>query len=210
MAKRGFSVYMFDHTVGKPPIDHAEFNFSSRGLAGVAYQSGTFVTLRGIIDELAHQARSDIILKMDIEGAEYGIFNGIDTETLYHFSQLVIEFHDLASLADPSFRQRFTDTLLNINKVFTAYHVHSNNCAPLAIVDGYVVPSVLEMSYVRSDLVDRVPSNTLYPTELDFPNWPAEPDHLLWFFPFMPLRGGDGAQGYSFRNSIAWANRVIG
>jgi hypothetical protein len=46
---------------------------------------------------------------------------------------------------------------------------------------------LLELSYVRSDLVERLPSRTLYPTELDAPNVGRAADTPLWFFPFAPI-----------------------
>ena len=39
-----------------------------------------------------------MILKMDIEGAEYNIFEHIDDATLKQFKQIVLEFHDLLNV----------------------------------------------------------------------------------------------------------------
>jgi peptidoglycan hydrolase CwlO-like protein len=44
---------------------------------------------------------------------------------------------------------------------------------------------MLELSYVRSASVHRRPSQTLYPTALDYPNLQGK-DKLLWFYPFLP------------------------
>ena len=76
--------------------------------------------------------------------------------------------------------------LEKLNERFTLFHVHANNIAPLAAVGGFVVAPVLELSYVRSNLVERRPSLTWYPTAPDFANDPGIPDTRLWFFPFVP------------------------
>ena len=55
----------------------------------------------------------------------------------------------------------------------------------LAIVSGIPVSTMLELSYVRSASVHRRPSQTLYPTALDYPNVQGK-DKLLWFYPFLP------------------------
>ena len=52
---------------------------------------------------------------------------------------------------------------------------------------------VLELSFVRSDLVQRRDSKTLYPSRLNKGNNHVIHDHALFFFPFLPMPGGLGA-----------------
>ncbi len=53
---------------------------------------------------------------------------------------------------------------------------------------------VLELTFVRADLIVPLPSSTVYPTPLDYANDHTRPDHLLWFFPFLPDRGQQAIQ----------------
>ncbi|MGH6937047.1 MAG: hypothetical protein ACRED2_12915, partial [Methylocella sp.] len=99
-----------------------------------------------------------------------------------------VEVHWLNDLDDLAFRDRFRRIFRRLNSVFTLFHVHANNWDGqngLAIVSGIPVSTMLELSYVRSASVHRLPSQTLYPTALDYPNVPGK-DKLLWFYPFLP------------------------
>ncbi len=48
------------------------------------------------------------------------------------------------------------------------------------------VAETLELTYVRSDLVTALPSKTVYPTEIDLPNYRTLTELRLWFYPFLP------------------------
>jgi hypothetical protein len=54
------------------------------------------------------------------------------------------------------------------------------------------VADVLELTFVRADLIVPLASSTVYPTPLDYANDHTRPDHLLWFFPFLPDRVATG------------------
>jgi hypothetical protein len=54
------------------------------------------------------------------------------------------------------------------------------------LADCFPITDALELTYIRSDLVSRASSRTIYPTELDRPNFHPFPDLMLGFFPFMP------------------------
>ncbi len=87
------------------------------------------------------------------------------------------------------FRQRFVRVLTKLNSDFTLFHVHANNVDgdnTYAFLSGVAVSNLLELSYVRTDLVERRQSHTLYPTPLDYPNIDPHDDKRLWFFPFLP------------------------
>ena len=76
--------------------------------------------------------------------------------------------------------------LRNINKVFTLFNVHANNCRPLGFVGGFAVADTLELSFVKTELIVRKPSQTIYPDQQDMANNHAVSDHPLLFFPFLP------------------------
>jgi hypothetical protein len=125
---------------------------------------------------------------MDVDGAEFDALEAVPDDTLDRFEQIVLEVHWLNNLDDLAFRDRFLRIFRRLNSAFTLFHVHANNCdGPngLAIVSGIPVSTMLELSYVRSASVHRLPSQTLYPTALDYPNLQGK-DKLLWFYPFLP------------------------
>ncbi|TPK32931.1 hypothetical protein FJ492_27335 [Mesorhizobium sp. B2-5-4] len=204
MANMGKDIFMFDHTVDGPPLEHPNFHFYKQGLAADNSEAASLYTLAYQLNRLGHEGRPDLLLKIDIEGAEFEVFSAIPKEILRQFRQITMELHWLDRLSDQTYRAGFVAALSKINSDFTLFHVHSNNNEPLRIVDGHVVAPVMELSYVRSDLIERVPSTTVYPTEFDFPNWSPRPDHTLWFYPFLPMLE-ESAE--ALERSIATSNR---
>ncbi len=187
MAERGHDVYMFDHTIDAIQGENKKLHFFSEGVAGCTDISQNLFSIK---DHLyRHQIRGDrLILKMDIEGAEFDALEAVPDDTLDRIEQIVLEVHWLNNLDDLAFRDRFRRMFRRLNSAFTLFHVHANNwdgANGLAIVSGIPVSTMLELSYVRSASVHRLPSQTLYPTALDYPNVQGK-DKLLWFYPFLP------------------------
>jgi hypothetical protein len=209
LAEMGKKIFMFDHTVDGPPAAHPNFNFFRHEM-GTSNDAGAGrFTLQHELERLGCSGRSDLLLKIDIEGAEYDIFSEASRDTLLHFRQMTMEVHGLLGLGDPAFRAKFVSAFSRINSAFTLFHVHANNNGGLGFVDGFVVPDVLELSYVRSDIAARAPSATLYPTVHDYPNWPRRPDYLLWFYPFLPATGGPAIDRNALSASMALSNRAL-
>jgi hypothetical protein len=193
LADMGKQVFMFDHTIESLPFEHGNFHFFREGLGPADQPEAALFTLAHQLGRHRHDGRDDMVLKIDVEGAEIDALLATPPDTLRQFRQFVLEVHWLAQLADPAFAGRFIAVFEKINSLFTLCHVHANNCAQIVLVEGYPAAEVLELTYVRSDLIVRRPSRTIYPTLLDFSNGPASLDHLLWFYPFLPL--GEPADG---------------
>jgi hypothetical protein len=95
--------------------------------------------------------------------------------------------HDLPQLERNEFNEVARNALAKLTSRFTLCHVHANNFGHLRVIANcFPIPETLELTYIRSDLVIRAPSTTLYPTELDPPNFHQFPELMLWYFPFIP------------------------
>jgi hypothetical protein len=108
-----------------------------------------------------------ILLKVDIEGWEYGILDQI-VEWQDSFSGLVIEFHDVDT--NKAKIQSFLDELRRLRVVW----IHGNN---LGGTDTDGDPVVIEMALA-------VPSSDEFsdmPHALDVPNNPDQPELTLAF-----------------------------
>ena len=187
LAAAGKQVFMFDHTIQDLPRSHPNFNFVREGLGGADEPEKSIFTLKHHMHRLGHAFRDDLTLKIDVEGAEYEALISTSTGVLLQFRQIVLELHWLSRLQDQAFRTDFVRAMEKINSVFTLCHVHANNCGHITTVDGFVVADVLELTYMRSDLIEVRPSRTVYPTGIDHANAWWAPDHLLWFYPFLPM-----------------------
>lgn len=187
MAERGHKVYMFDHTISGISDANPNMMWAKEGIAGVSRPEEALFSIEDHLER--YNILGDrLILKMDVEGAEFDAIGLAPEVVLSRFEQIVIEVHGLNGLEDISFRRSFVRLFRKINRQFTLFHVHANNCdgpSGIAITGGLPVSSLLELSYIKSDAVKRFPSRTLYPTALDYPNV-AQKDKLLWFFPFLP------------------------
>ena len=185
MAQRGIPIVLHDHTVEGTPQTHPLFRFNKLGICGEG-ESGPSLATLGV-----HLARPDIptdklVLKIDVEGYEWGVFATMSQEQFSRFDQIVMEIHWLQRLADPGFATKAKAALENLNKQFTLFHVHGNNCSELSIVHNFMVANVLELSFVRTSLVERSPSRTVYPSSLNQANNPDFHDLPLLFYPFLP------------------------
>ena len=189
MALRGHPVYMFDHTIVciRTPDPQLRLNWIKEGVAGRTDKEQLLDTIENQLQKHV-PVGNDLILKMDVEGYEYEAFDALPRDRLQRFQQIVFEIHSLHSLPDPVFRARYLRVLRKLNRDFTLFHVHGNDYDgenTYNFIAGVPVSNSLELSYVRSNLVNRRPSETLYPTGTDFPNVHAH-DKKLWFFPFLP------------------------
>ena len=109
-------------------------------------------------------------LKMDIEGAEYGLLDDI-VAIAPQLSGLVIEFHRCHEKLDQV--QRFVDRI-----GLTLVHVHINNCG----VGGQGgIPAILEMTFSSLTPAGHKPVGQFAPHPLDQPNSSERPDIALHF-----------------------------
>lgn len=113
--------------------------------------------------------RDPILVKMDIEGAEYEVLDAL-LPSHDRIAGLVVEFHDLD--------RRFSDFRSLVTRVRRHYHVthvHANNAVPLS-VDG--MPQVLEITFLRHELAPHADpwGPDTYRLPMDAPNLPGLPD----------------------------------
>ena len=185
MAERGHRVLLFDHTIEALPGEHAGFTWYREGVAGAGDAAQRLFTLADHMAKLPHGAEGPI-LKLDVEGAEWNVLTETSMGLLRRFEQIVVELHELPRLEERRFRSMAWKALATMSSAFTLCHVHANNFGGIQTVCGFPVPETLEVTYIRSDLVEAAASTTFYPTRLDTGNCLDWPDYPLWFFPFIP------------------------
>lgn len=169
MAKRGFKVYQYDASLSKEPDEHPNIFFHKYFVADKA-KDGPYKTIPQIILENNHQKENDLILQMDIEGAEWDILNSLPTEYLCKFKQIIIEIHRAGlSIYNYSILER-------LRKTHTPVHFHYNN----HVRQLYYLPQLefiysgdlIEMTYARNDSFTFSNCTDYFPTALDRPNGP--------------------------------------
>lgn len=139
----GIKGYIFDHTVEGPPtnINKERLTFVKEGISDNDNEKN-LKSLEYHIEKYAKDA-DNIILKMDVEGAEWKSLKNAD---LSKVSQLIIEMHDMNN-AD-------WELIKRINDQFYLVNIHGNNHDPLTKIDGKDFPRVIECTWVRKDLIN--------------------------------------------------------
>ncbi len=180
LARHGIPVYLFDPTVAGLPGAVPGGQFYKIGLGDRTRVAGTDMAgmdLRSLGDilQLTGKATSnELILKIDVEGAEWDALHDVD---FAQFQQVLIEMHDLSRLRDAEASVAVLKTVHSLAKTHAPVHVHGNNESPFCRFDRYWFPDVIELSFVRkAGIVDYTPAVSLR-TEFDQPSNPLYPDY---------------------------------
>ena len=177
MAARGFDVYMYDHTIEALPEERAGFHFQCTGL-GSDMDAGdpALKTLPELLKENGHSEERGMILKIDIEGAEWAVLRDLEEDILRQFSQIVFEFHDLVR---PEKEEIIVQAMEKLNRTHQLVHLHANNYGTYLQVGGMVLPELLEGTYLLREEYRFEECGERVPSPLDAPNCVYLPDIFL-------------------------------
>lgn len=171
LARRGMQVWMYDHTIEALPEEHPLFRFSPRGVRGAREEDENLATFQSLLEENGHAAHADIILKMDVEGAEWDALAALPEASLANMAQIALELHNLHRLAEGGEdAARMFHVLEKLRLHHEVVHIHPNNNGSLHVIGGYPVPEVLEITYARRRDHSFIPCSRAFPCDLDSPN----------------------------------------
>ena len=112
------------------------------------------ISLAEWIDEQSPDPSKDLMLQIDIEGAEYRNLLAADESTVNRFRIIVIEFHGFRAFRKSELLSKEIEPLLNkLCQTHLCVHAHPNNCCG-DIIDpesGLNIPDVIEVTYLRKD-----------------------------------------------------------
>jgi Methyltransferase FkbM domain len=127
-------------------------------------------------DLFAEPSDNNLILQMDIEGAEYDVLIETPVEVLERFRIIVIEFHYLDALFNPFGFKLVSGVFERLLRSFKCLHIHPNNfCDPIRYGEFAVFP-VMEFTFHRIDRISHFAAAESFPHQLDEPNCPWRPD----------------------------------
>ena len=178
MAERGFIVHQYDASIANTPTPHPNIIFHPYFIMDSTCLPDNARRLSQELDANGDGDEKDIILQMDVEGAEWEIFTAMDEITLKKFRQIIVEFHDL------EFDMKKLAILEKLCVTHTPVHFHYNNYRKtLQCINKFIYhPHVFEISYVRNEDYTLRPCNNYFPTPLDAPNAQNKPDIPIGFF----------------------------
>jgi hypothetical protein len=149
MARRGYEIFQYDGSVERSPDSHPLIKFHKLNITGDDPPAQNETNIARIISDHGHQDSWNIILQMDIEGAEWGVLEKISEEDINHFEQILVEWH-LFPRNDRLELERQLGLLRKLNRTHQSIHIHAPNCAKPTVLQGLrVLPKVFEVAYVR-------------------------------------------------------------
>ncbi|WP_321892790.1 class I SAM-dependent methyltransferase [Paraburkholderia tropica] len=178
MAALGCEIYQYDHTVDRLPVEHPRFHWFKKGIAASASTDGQFDCLDSLIACNGHAGRTDLILKMDIEGFEWETFEAMSEKTLRQFSQIVLEVHSLV-LGGSKLQSRIARVLEKLYRSHQPVHVHANNHGFVGFVGGVMMPDTMELTYVRRADHQFTLCHRMFPSSFDMRCRRDVPDFFL-------------------------------
>jgi len=153
------------------------------------------------INDVCPAPEDDLMLQMDIEGAEYRNLLSCSDQALHRFRIIAIELHGLhAVLRKDFFDSDLALTLRRLDKHFVCVHTHPNNCCGefYSQEANEFIPNVVEVTLLRRDRVKGAADHTLIPPVIPHP---LDIATNLWFKP--PLHLADNWLGCGHRTSAS-------
>jgi hypothetical protein len=142
-----------------------------------AYNSDTTVTLeKWITESLPADNKGDLMMQMDIEGAEYETLLATPDSILKKFRTIIVEFHHFHYLDNKPHYNLVNATIEKLRQQFEPVHLHANNYEKVANVHGVLMPNVVEVTFLRKDRVKENKRLRALPHVLDLPNNPEWAD----------------------------------
>ena len=158
------------------PSDLDKNHFFHAGLLGVK-NSGEYITLEEFLKKCNLNSSDELILKMDIESAEYEVLLDASLDTLKKFRIMVIEFHYFSKSLNPELLlSNFMKIFNKLNLIFDVVHFHPNNCEEVFRINKSHMPRVVEMTFHRKDRAKIPLVHAKLPHRLDRANVPNRPE----------------------------------
>ena len=158
LADRGIDVYMYDHTINKLPYLNKKFHWKKIGIGGNSERRYNIQTLQDMMKENRHLYEKNMILKMDIERAEWNSLKDLPKKILLQFKYILLEYHffkgDLLL---------FYNVLKKIYKTHQVFYVHCCPFAGVISLGNNRLCSVIEVSYIIRDGYKFTKDKSIYP-----------------------------------------------
>jgi len=177
-ANLGMKIFLADKSVEQPILKHSLFHFIQKYI-GVVNDSDTMTINDWVLRSLPSNDKSDLLLQMDIEGDEYSVLLATPQEILNRFRIIIVEFHWLENLWSLTFYGLFKDIINKLLINHSCLHIHPNNNVNIFKWQGIDIPSVIEVTFLRNDRVNKLGDRTEFPHSLDFRNNPFINDIIL-------------------------------
>lgn len=181
LASRDMKVFLADGSIERLPASHQNFTFDKKFIGG--FSSDKFITLDDWKTVRIGDYGADLLLQMDVEGAEFEALIAASSALLSQFRIMVIEFHRLQHLFSRPFFDIASSVFSKILETHSVVHIHPNNCCGAIRSKGMEIPRVAEFTFLRKDRVRDWTAVARFPHPLDVENTSNRPLplHECWY-----------------------------
>ncbi|MCP9826039.1 FkbM family methyltransferase [Synechococcus sp. EJ6-Ellesmere] len=112
------------------------------------------ISLQAFVGKYSREDENELMLQMDIEGAEYNVLNSASSSLLSRFRIIVIEFHGLESLQNDDIDLAYIENAFSrLAQQHTCVHIHFNNNSTeyIDIASKRNFSSLCEATFLRND-----------------------------------------------------------
>jgi hypothetical protein len=165
LAERGIGVFLADASVEGPARPHPRFVFDKKFLGCISDER--YMTLEEWKRTRLPDYDGDLLMQMDIEGAEFETLFDAPAALLAQFRIMVIEFHALQNLLNRPYFALISHLFRKILATHSVVHIHPNNCCGAVKAGGFVIPRVAEFTFLRNDRFKKRELQRRFPHPLD-------------------------------------------
>lgn len=161
--------YSSDPAKFKTPLLEGRQTFDKKWLEPTAREDS--ISLTAWVAQYATNPDDDLILQMDIEGAEYRNLLNTSSDVLNRFRIVVVELHALSTIIGPGTNSPIAALLSRMSETHRCVHAHPNNCCG-EVLDpetGMNIPNVIELTYLRRDRF-TCPADALIQPQIPHPD----------------------------------------
>lgn len=170
--------YLLDHTVQEDQNFLKNFDFTKKKLGVLSNKNE--ISLENFYNQKIKNKSKNGILQMDIEGDEYKVLLSTPDNILKNFKILIIEFHNLDKINNKSHYFIVNSVIDKLFQSFEICHVHPNNFSKIVNFDKDIsIPEIIEVSFLRRDLILIKEKVKSLPHPLDSKNIPEKEDIRL-------------------------------
>ena len=168
-------------SIEEKPDDLSDFQEFTPAWVGPYTDGEKLISLAQWVEEKS-QSRGDLILQMDIEGAEFQTLLPVSIDLMKRFRIIVIELHFLEALKNHwAFEQIYSPFFGKILTHFDVVHLHPNNCCGTWTYGDFEFPRIIELTLHRNDRSKLLHPRPTSKHELDTPSVESNPDLSLVF-----------------------------
>lgn len=183
----GIRSFMCD-TLDQKPSDLTNFQEFTQGWVGPYSDGQKFISL-GDWMKSSVSTNSDLILQMDIEGAEYQTLLSLSTSDLQRFRIIVIEIHFLEALKNRwAFEMIYRPFFSCLLDLYDVVHLHPNNCCGIWSMGNFEYPRIIELTLHRKDRSTQITNLMTTSNPEDAPSVPNNPEISIAFDEFGSIK----------------------